>query len=299
MLSVILAACAAPPPAEPDPARMQAGTHWEAEALAWRAGREERLTAPYSWLSIVALEFPPEGVSRIGSGADNDIVLPAGPESWGELHLDSDTAVFLTEPGVEVRADGELADRVELRTSGPGMEPTRIEADTVQWHLIRRGDRVGVRVRDTQADTRLKFAGLDYFPLAREWRVEADFEEHPPGRTITVVNVLGDLIEAPNPGAAVFLIGDTVYRLEAIAAEDPEQLFFILADRTSGRETYGLGRFLYADRPRGGKLILDFNRAYNPPCAFNEFTTCQLPPPENRLDLAVTAGELAYRGLLD
>jgi len=151
-----------------------------------------------------------------------------------------------------------------------------------------------LRARDSEAETRTGFLGLDYFDFDPAWRVEARWEAHPEGTTIPIADVLGELREQANPGRAVFEMDGRQFALEALAAED--QLFFILADRTSGRESYGLGRFLYADLPADGRVVLDFNRSYNPPCAFNAYTTCPLPPPENRLDVPVKAGERGYRG---
>jgi uncharacterized protein (DUF1684 family) len=152
-----------------------------------------------------------------------------------------------------------------------------------------------LRVRDARARTRTGFVGIENFPIDVGWRYDARFEPHPPGKTIEIANVIGQLDAMPNPGAVVFERDGQTFRLEAVDDGDGT-LFLIFADRTNGKQTYGAGRFLYADAPVEGRTVVDFNRAYNPPCAFNAYSTCPLPPPENRLDLAVTAGEKTYAG---
>ncbi len=268
---------------------------WERDTRQWRRDREERLTAPYGWLSLVGLEPLPEGRHRVGAGADNDIILPVGPSHWGVLVNDNGSVVFITAPGVNVTVDGRLTEQAALQLTGPD-GPTPVQSGTLRFHLVERMGGLAIRLRDSEAESRRDFAGLRYFPIQPGWRIEGRFEAHQPPQTIPVANVLGELIDQANPGAAVFTMHGREFRLEAIGEPDADQLFFIFADRTSGRETYGLGRFLYADWPVDGTIVLDFNRAYNPPCAFNAHTTCPLPPPENRLDLPVTAGERTYRG---
>lgn len=268
----------------------------EAAAMDWRERRLNRLTEPYGWLSLVGLDFVGDGLWRVGSDAQSDLVMPAGPELWGRLHIRQGVAEFEPEPGAAVEVDGEQIERARLHPTD-GEEPIFVSAEAVRFQIISREGALAVRTRWPQARSLREFAGLDYFDFDPEWVVEARFESHPPGTTMPVGSVLGDIIDEPNPGAAVFEIDGREFRLEAVAAADGEQLFFILADRTSGRETYGAGRFLYADLPdEDGRTVLDFNRAYNPPCAFTEYSTCPLPPPENRLDIRVEAGELAYQG---
>ncbi|HEX5757331.1 MAG TPA: DUF1684 domain-containing protein, partial [Arenimonas sp.] len=157
--------------------------------------------------------------------------------------------------------------------------------------LIQRAGRYALRVRDAMARTRTQFPGIDYFDIDPGFRFEARFEAHPPGQTIDIANVLGTLDPMANPGRVVFEKDGQEFSLEAVDEGDG-QLFLIFADRTSGHETYAAARFLYAQpADANGRTVVDFNRAYNPPCAFSAFSTCPLPPPENRLDLAVRAGE--------
>ncbi len=266
---------------------------YERGALEWREQRHARLTEPFGWLSLVGLEFLTDGEWRVGTAPDNDLVVTSGPDYWGAMTVVGSRAWFDANPDADILVDGRRIESVELRADGPS-GPTLVEAGTVQLQLLDRGGQPVLRVRDSQAPTRVNFGGLDYFPFDPDWRVEARWTPHPEGRTLVIANVLGELINEPNPGAAEFEFEGRTFGLEAVDSDD--QLFFILADRTTGRETYGLGRFLYSDLPQDGRVILDFNRAYSPPCAFTEYSTCPLPPPENRLDVRAEAGELTYPG---
>lgn len=262
--------------------------------LEWQQRRVERLTEPYGWLSLTGLHLLDRGRHSIGSAVDNDIVLDRGPARWGVIELDPEQRVwFEAEAGTAVTLDGQVVDRVELKPDD-GSGPTTLEADGVRIHLVQPGDSIGLRVRDPEAASRTAFVGLDYYPLDQDWRIKAAFESHPPGTTMQVANVMGQLIDEPNPGRVRFDYQGQSVTLEAVLEDD--RLFFIFADRTSGRETYGLGRFLYADLPIDNRVVLDFNQAYNPPCAFNAFTTCPLPPQGNRIDAWIRAGEREYAG---
>ncbi len=267
--------------------------------LQWREARVERLTEPYGWLSLVGLEMLRPGATvSIGSSRSNDLVVDRGPPRWGDLSVSSDgsDALFtVAEPAVgRVEIDGEFRREAGLLLDRGDGEPTRVQADGMRFHLVDPGGALALRIRDPRAESRTGFAGIDYYELDPAWRVEAEFIAHPEGRTIQIANVMGQLIDEPNPGRVRFEHDGRMLTLEAVDSGD--DLFFIFADRTSGRETYGLGRFLYSDLPVDGRVVLDFNQAYNPPCAFNAFTTCPLPPPGNRLDAWVRAGERTYRG---
>ncbi|MDT8449826.1 MAG: DUF1684 domain-containing protein [Wenzhouxiangellaceae bacterium] len=277
------------------------GPQFERINRAWRERRLARLTEPYGWLSLTGLVMLAPGETTLGSSPDNDVELAGGPDFWGVVVLDEKTGEVRFEPAETARGltidgapvdDGPTGARTLLAT-GPG-EPTTIEADRIRVHLVAPGGRPALRIRDPESPARTEFVGLEYYPLDRNWRIDAEFVAHPEGKTIQIANVMGQLIDEPNPGAARFQIDGKTVSLEAVLEDD--KLFFIFADRTSGRETYGLGRFLYADLPRGGRVILDFNQAHNPPCAFNAFTTCPLPPPANRIDAWVRAGEMQYAG---
>ncbi len=267
-----------------------------AENTAWRKQRLDNLVKPDGWTSLIGLHWIDLKSHYVGSGPTNGLRLAMGPEKVGLLQTDNGRAFLTPERGVPLTLDGApLKGRVELKTDEDG-SPGVVGFDDGKglMTVIKRGDRLALRVKHADAEARTQFAGLDYFPADPSWRINGNFEPHPPGKTIEIANIIGTLEEMPNPGAVVFERDGKPYRLEAIDEGDG-QLFLILADRTSGHDTYGAGRYIYADMPDAdGKVVVDFNRAYNPPCAFTAFATCPLPPLENRLDLAVNAGEKAY-----
>jgi len=299
-LAVVLAIAMLPTTActsEQPAATREADVAHTAEVEAWRSMRLERLQAPTGWLSLVGLHWIEPGTHRIGSAADNDIVLATGPAQLGVVRLDEAGVHFTPAEGVGVTANnaavaGETA--VPADSSGG---PMHIDFNDGQasFQVIERGGRYGLRVRDAQAPTRTGFRGIEQYPIDAGWRFDARFEPNPDGTTIDIVNVLGMTDAMPNPGALVFERDGKPYRLQAVD-EGGDQLFVIFADRTNRKDTYGAGRFVYVDRPVDGRTVLDFNYAYNPPCAFTAYSTCPLPPPENRLDLEVTAGEKRYHG---
>lgn len=268
---------------------------FDARIAQQRAERVERLTQPLGWLSLVGLDWFEPGRHRVGSAADNDIVLTVGPAYLGLLRFDGDEVVLDPAKTAEFLVDGAKPTGPITLIPDTRGSATRITFDGGQsgFNLIERDGRYALRVRDANAPTRTRFAGIDYYPADPTWRIEARFEPHPEGTTIPIANVVNQIEQTPNPGAVVFERDGERWRLEAL--EEDGGLFFVFSDRTSGRETYGGGRQLDAKAPQDGKVILDFNLAYNPPCAFNDYSTCPLPPPENRLKLAVTAGEKKYK----
>ncbi|MGN6327307.1 MAG: DUF1684 domain-containing protein [Rhodanobacter sp.] len=268
------------------------------EVEQWRADRVARLTAPAGWLSLIGLEWLKPGENRIGSAADNDIVVAAMPSHLGVVSLRGDGSVHLAlAADCEALIDGKpLREAVLVDDAGEGA-PTMVSLGTVSFLVIDRDGRKGLRIRDTEAATRRDFAGIDYFPIDPAWRIEASWVPASAGQTLEMGTVIGTTEKYPVPGTARFSRdGKTFEILPVIEVPGDAQYFVVFADRTSGRETYGAARFLYIDPPKDGKVTLDFNKAYNPPCAFTGFATCPLAPPENRLDLRVTAGEKNYRG---
>lgn len=269
---------------------------WAAGEVSWREARERDLRRPDGWLSLVGLHWFTAGSHTVGSADGSGIRLAEGPGRLGVIELDGDGLRFVPAPDAGVVVDGVAAgEAVALTTSPPG-PPTVVAWDAGQssFLVLKRGDRHALRVRDTRARTRVGFTALDWFALDPAWRIEARFDAHPEGRTIDIANITGSLDAMPNPGAAVFERDGRRFSLEAV--DEGGRLFFIFADRSNADATYGAGRFLYADPGDDGQVILDFNRAYNPPCAFNAYSTCPLPPPENRLDLRIDAGEKRYTG---
>jgi hypothetical protein len=167
-----------------------------------------------------------------------------------------------------------------------------VEIAGVELTIIRRGEKTGVRLRDPYAATRRDFPGLKWFPVDESWRVKAKWTAYSEPKTIAITNVLGMTDQEPSPGYAEFTLHGQKLRLEPVLEDN--ELFFIFKDQTSGKSTYGAGRFLYADLAKNGEVILDFNKAENPPCAFTAFATCPLPPRQNALATPIEAGELNF-----
>jgi len=262
----------------------------------WREQRIARLTAADGWLSLIGLHWLESGTNTLGSAADNAIVLAKAPAHLGaiEWRTDDSLVLQLADAG-NAQVDGETNSQATMRDDREP-NPTRVSFGSVNFVVIDRGGRKALRVRDSEAATRKQFAGIESFPVDPAWRIVADWEPFDLPQTLETANVIGQMEKYPVPGKAVFeREGRRHELLPVIEVPGDAQLFLVFADGTSGRETYGAARFLYADPPRDGKIVLDFNKAYNPPCAFTAFATCPLAPPENRLDLRVVAGEKKYR----
>lgn len=267
---------------------------YAAELEAWRAGRLERLTAPDGWLSLVGLEWLQEGTNRIGSAPGSDVVLPSGPAELGVIELKDGIATLRLAEGVDARI-GESEARSARLVDDAGGHPTVVRYGSASFHLIERNGLHGLRIKDSEAPARRQFAGIEHFPTDPAWRIEARWVPFDPPQSLELPNVLGKVDVLPVPGKAVFEYGGRSFELLPVLEEPgATELFFVFGDRTNGRESYGAGRFLYSAMPEGGTVVLDFGRAYNPPCVFTAFATCPLAPPENRLDLPVRAGEKKY-----
>ncbi|HJS35876.1 MAG TPA: DUF1684 domain-containing protein [Pseudoxanthomonas sp.] len=266
-----------------------------ADNTTWREQRKNELVAPDGWTSLVGLHWIELKSHFLGSGPASGIKLAVGPAKMGMLTQQEGRIFFTPERGVDLTLDGEpLKGRVELQSDrDPSPSAVGFDEGKGTLSVIERGGRHALRVKHADAESRTQFVGLDYWPLQEAWRVEGRYIAHPPGKTLTIVDVIGVTNESPNPGAVEFERDGKMFRLEALGPPEGP-LFFVLADRTSGHGSYPAGRFLDAEGPSNGKVVLDFNRAYNPPCAFTPYATCPLPPAENRLDLLVDAGEKAY-----
>ena len=265
----------------------------------WRAKRTANLTSPTGWLSLIGLEWLQEGANRVGSASDNDIVLKAGPAHLGVVTLGKDGALHIAlDDKAGATIDGKSVREATLIDDMHAGEatPTTVAFGNANFYVIERDGRKALRVKDSDAETRKDFLGIDYFPIDPSWRVVADWVPFDPPHKLEIGSVIGTIDKVDVPGKAVFQRNGHTFELLPYQEEPGGELFFVLADRTSGKETYGAARFLYAALPKDGKVVLDFNKAYNPPCAFTPFATCPLAPPENRLDVAVTAGEKKYRG---
>jgi len=285
LASAVLAA--APPPDTGDFAHDEA---------AWRAWRLERLTSETSWLTLIGLDWLEEGDNLLGSAEDARLRLPAGkaPAKAGVLRLEDGVVTLLPEEGVALTANGEpVSGPMRLASDADG-DATLLELGPLNFYVLVRGDRIGLRIRDREAKLRLEFPGLEYWDADPGRRVTARFEANPPGTTVPMVNVLGIVDDVPSPGKVTIPLEGTEYTLTALDDTGDGRLFLIVGDETNGRETYGGGRYLYADEPKDGTTVVDLNRLYNPPCAFTAYSTCQLPPKENKLPLRLEVGEKKF-----
>lgn len=262
----------------------------------WRARRDARLRSEDGWLSLVGLLWLKEGENSFGSDAANDLVFPPNaPARAGTLALAGGKVTLRAEPGAGLTdADGKPLTTLELKSDGEG-EPTLVKLGTLSFFVIERGDRLGLRLKDSQSAVRTGFTGIESFPIAARWRVEGRLEPYTPPKIIPVPNILGSVDDSTSPGAIVFAVDGKEVRLDPILEEGSEDLFVIFGDETNGHETYGGGRFLYTQPPGpDGKVVLDFNQSYNPPCVFTPFATCPLPPAQNKLPFRIEAGEKMY-----
>jgi uncharacterized protein (DUF1684 family) len=277
------------------------GAH-RAHVEAMRARREAGLRDPEGWLSLVGLHWLHEGDNRVGGDPASEVPLTPSDgtdASWTVAWIQvRDGAVLLRPAAMPAGADAaELSvdgvpvdDELPLVDDSEGT-PTVLALGELRFHLVRRGGRLGIRVRDRAAPALAAFNGIDSFPIDPAWRVIGRFVPADPGRTIPVPDVLGDLNDEPSPGDVELLLGGEVHRLRALEAV-PGHLWLVFGDATNGQETYAGGRFLVTGPIEDdGSVEVDFNLAYNPPCVFSPFATCPLPPEGNRLAIRVEAGE--------
>ena len=279
-------------PARPDQGASGAAGYRRAVET-WRADREAKLKADDGWLTLAGLFWLEEGENTVGSAPDAAVALAPGsaPAEVGTIAFRDGIATFTPAPGADVRINGKPAATQALRPQ-PGDYDT-VATGSVTMFVIKRGNRYGVRVRDRNSAQRRGFAGLRWFPIREEYRVTARFIPHPAPTSIMIANVLGAVEPWPTPGKVVFTLNGRQLTLHPVLdGPDAKELFFIFRDGTTGEGTYPGGRFLYAAMPANGEVVLDFNRAESPPCAFTPFATCPLPPKENALPVRIEAGEL-------
>lgn len=265
----------------------------------WRQHRVERLTGPTGWLTLVGLEWLKDGANTLGSAADNTIVQAKWPAHLGTITLERGKATIALASGADATIDGQKSTQAPL-LDDTNPTPTVVANGTVMFYVVKRGDRWALRIKDSDSPTRKGFVGIDYFAIDPSWRVDAKWEAYDPPHEVEEQNILGEIDKVVVPGAAVFEHGGKTFRVEpVIETPGDTELFLVFADRTSGKETYGAARFVYSEAPKDGRIVIDFNKAYNPPCAFTPYATCPLPTPQNRLDTRVTVGEKKYRAAVD
>ena len=285
LMSIFLSACAH----ETDPGYIE-------EIDQWHAGRIERLTANDGWLTLVGLHPLHEGSNTLGSAPRVDVQLgDQAPAKVGTMVLDTDHVLFTSNPEVEVRlagaADPQLFNNMPL-VSDTGGKPTVLTVGSLLFYVIDRNGLYFLRVKDTEAQALKEFSGVDRYAVDDRWRITAHLEEGP--AMVSVPNVLGQNTKVPSPGVLVFKVKGKEFRLTP-QGEPGKGLFIVFGDETNGKTTYSGGRFLGTDPPaEDGTVVLDFNKATNPPCVFSPYATCPLPSLDNLLNVKVTAGEMMW-----
>ena len=269
---------------------------YEVEIDTWRKGRMERLMSDTGYLTLSGLFWLDEGEHTFGSAPDNDLVFPkhSAPAHAGVIVRGKDATTIQIHGQTPLMLDGK---RVSQTRMIPDSEDgtTMFTLGDLSFYLIQRGDRFAIRLRDVHSEIRKHFRGIESYPVQESYRVVARFEPYDPPKEIPILNEVGTTSISTCPGALVFTLNGKECRLDPLAdSVEDESWFIIFADHTTGEETYGAGRFLYTGPPVDGKVVVDFNKAYNPPCAFSPYTTCPLPPAQNHLDVAVRAGERKY-----
>lgn len=268
---------------------------YQDEIVKWRADHETELKGENSWLTVAGLTWLKDGTNIVGAGSGYDVSLTENFKQgkFGEINFQNGKAVLTVESAVEALNDGAKVSTIELISDEKG-KPTTIQTGSQTFYLIKRGDRFGIRLKDKNSKERVNFKGLHWFPVDEKLKVTARFEAFAEPKEVLIPNVLGGNFKMKSPGVLRFKLNGKEYALEPVLEEGSDKFFIIFRDLSSKSETYGAGRFLYADKPVNGKVMLDFNRAENPPCAFTSFATCPLPPPQNRLAVEIKAGEKRY-----
>ena len=264
----------------------------------WQRQRVESLTNPESWLSLSGLFWLQQGQNSFGGAEDNNIVFPGNnvPSKIGFTILNGDSVYTKIYKKVKVTCNNQTVEYIKMI---PDVEKNKtvLRLASLSWFIIKRGDKYAIRLRDSKNPAIKNFKGIERFPIDKKWRVKARMEFYNPPKIVEIPTVLGTMVEAESPGALVFEINGREFRLDPLGKKTDKELSLIFSDKTSGWETYGGGRFLEVDNvDSNGYTYIDFNKAYNPPCAFTDYATCPLPPEQNKLKIRVEAGEKKYSG---
>ena len=270
---------------------LAADSAYERDIARWRVEREAKLKADDGWLTVVGLHWLHEGVNTVGSDPNADAPLPASlPARIGTITLTQGKVHFKPVGGVQLKDTGIRLKEMDLKTDiTPDYD--RLALGRVKFFVIERENRFAVRVKDNDSEARKKFTGLHWYAVDPSWKIKAAFIPSP--HQVTFDTEVGVKEKDDSPGYVTFTRGGQEYKLEPVKEDD--DLWFVFRDQTSGKTTNAASRFLYTPFPQDGFVELDFNKAENPPCVFTDYATCPLPTPQNRLQLAVTAGEQMYR----
>jgi uncharacterized protein (DUF1684 family) len=283
-----------------DRSKEEEGASYVDEVKKWHENRIKSLKREDGWLSLSGLFWLKEGENSFGTAPSNDIVFPEdkAPEFIGWFVLENEQVSVKIKSDVQIFHNDAPVTEMLLQSDGEG-EPTVLTFGSLKWHVIKRDDKFGIRLKDIKNPNRDTFEGIEQYPVSPEWRIKAKFLPYDPPKKIILPTILGTVTEESSPGALEFKINDQIYRLDPVGDIEDEQLFVLFADQTNGIETYGAGRYLLVKKPdEEGTAYIDFNKAYNPPCAFTEYATCPFPPSQNKLPVKITAGEKGYKHAL-
>lgn len=265
------------------------GEAYRASVEKWRQAYEADLTSDHGWLSVSGLFWLQDGENSFGSNPLDDIVLPAAaPANAGSFEFHNGKTIVHVKPGAAAMMHGAKVTTAEMK---PDSDDQLVMGDlTLYVHAS--GERYAIRLRDKNSKLRKDFTGLHWFPVDPAYRVVGRYVAYEKPKTVMIENVMGDVGPEVIPGYVEFTLKGQKLRLESEL--DGSDFEFVFRDLTSGHETYGAARFLDTTLGKDGSVVMDFNEAYNPPCAYNPYTTCPLPPPENRLAVRIEAGEKSY-----
>lgn len=275
-------------------------SNYQSEIMAWREKRVTNLTGPSGWLNLAGLFWLSNGINTFGSSENNAIQFPKGriPERAGYFTLDNSSVLIVGRPGVEFSyQDQAIREMIMYHPDvyhPDSIQNPALRYDSLEWFIIKHENRFAVRLRDLKNPLLKDFKGIDYYPIDASWRLKARFIEATETKTLAIADILGMTTQRVSPGSLVFNKDGKEYELDVLEGSS-DDMFVIFGDDTNAKETYGAGRYMYVKKPdSNGVTIIDFNKAYNPPCAFTAFATCPLPPRQNIMNMSVYAGEKNY-----
>jgi uncharacterized protein (DUF1684 family) len=273
---------------------IESGADYNRRIESWREGYKTKLVADDGWLTLAGLFWLNDGKNSIGVGEGFDIALPLrlGPGKFGEIEFEKGVARLLVEKGIKAFNNDRQISEILLEPDATG-NPTIVKTNDLEMHVIKRNEKFGLRIRDLKSPERIGFKGLHWFSIDKTYEIEGDFDAFDQPKEIPVPNVLSQTIQMKSPGIVTFTLDGKKHTIQPVLNGDG-RYFFIFRDLSSKTATYGGGRFLYTEPAKKGKVILDFNKAENPPCAYTEFATCPLPPKQNDLEITLNAGEKNY-----
>jgi len=269
-------------------------TTYEDSIVAWHHKRMQDLKAPNGWVNLVGLLWLKPGKNTFGSAQSNELIYQHKdmPTNAGVFTWEADNVKWVSQKGIATKIKDSLINEIILYADDLKQAP-QLVLGSLCWNLIKREDKIGVRLRDLKAPALKKFQSIPYFPIDTKYRVDAVLEK-PVNKQLMITNVLGQITAQETPGRLVFQLNGTTYKLDALD-EGGDELFVIFGDATNEKETYPTGRFIYVSKPDAtGHTFIDFNKAFNPPCAFTAFATCPLPPKQNILPIALKIGEKKF-----